>query len=113
MRSRGLKRVWRSGSLLDAEAERPCDCAASSEEWNNAAEVLSVRPRAGEPRAAAMDVDRISWMSGVGPEQTPSWTREKMRRKKFVEDVPPEVESSEESEPPQDEDHDGLLDVIA
>lgn len=105
--------MWRSGSLLDAEAERPCDCAASSEEWNNAAEVLSVRPRASEPRAAAMDVDRISEVGGVGPEPTPSWTREKMRRRKFVEDIPPEVEGSEDSEPPQDEDHSGQLDVIA
>lgn len=60
-----------------------------------------------------MDVDRISGVGGVGPEQTPCWTREKMRRRKFVEDVPPEVEGSEEPEAQQDEDHDGQLDVIA
>jgi hypothetical protein len=62
-----------------------------------------------------MDVDRISGMGGVGQEQTPSWTREKMRRKKFAEQVPPEVESDtdEGKTPAQEDDHDGLLDVIA
>lgn len=62
-----------------------------------------------------MDVDRISGMSGVGQEQTPSWTREKMRRKKFAEEVPPEVEAEpEEAIPPaKDDEHDGQLDVIA
>ena len=59
-----------------------------------------------------MDVDRISTMGGVGQEQTPSWTREKMRRKKFAEEVPPEVEG-EEATPAAEDDHDGQLDVIA
>lgn len=60
-----------------------------------------------------MDVDRISGTNGVGQEQTPSWTREKMRRKRFSADVPPELESEEPAEPVHDEDHDGQLDVIA
>ena len=71
--------------------------------------------RKREPRAAAMDVDRISGMGGVGQEQTPSWTREKMRRKKFTEEVSPEVEgdSEEATTAAEDDGHDGLLDVIA
>jgi len=62
-----------------------------------------------------MDVDRISGMGGVGQEQTPSWTREKMRRKKFAEEVPPEVDEDPEEAtlPAKDDGHDGLLDVIA
>jgi len=63
-----------------------------------------------------MDVDRISSMGGVGQEQTPSWTREKMRRRKFAEQVEPETESEPEALAPpteQDDDHDGALDVIA
>ena len=62
-----------------------------------------------------MDVDRISAMGGVGQEQNPSWTREKMRRRKFAEDVPPTEEEQEEAveAAPADEEHDGLLDVIA
>lgn len=62
-----------------------------------------------------MDVDRISSMGGVGQEQTPSWTREKMRRRKFAENVEPEAETEPELSAPaeQDEDHDGALDVIA
>ncbi len=61
-----------------------------------------------------MDVDRISSMGGVGQEQTPSWTREKMRRKKFAENVEPEAESEEPTQAAEpDDDHDGALDVIA
>jgi hypothetical protein len=54
-------------------------------------------------------------MGGVGQEQTPSWTREKMRRKKFTEEVSPEVEgdSEEATTAAEDDGHDGLLDVIA
>lgn len=54
-------------------------------------------------------------MGGVGQEQSPSWTREKMRRRKFVEEVPAEVEGESDEEKPaaEDDDHDGLLDVIA
>lgn len=62
-----------------------------------------------------MDVDRITAMGGVGQEQNPSWTREKMRRRKFAEDVPPEVEADAEATAlaPEDQDHDGQLDVMA
>jgi hypothetical protein len=78
-----------------------------------AAEVLSMRQ--ASRGAAAMDVDRISGMGGVGQEQSPSWTREKMRRRKFVEEVPAEVEGESDEEKPaaEDDDHEGLLDVIA
>jgi hypothetical protein len=62
-----------------------------------------------------MDVDRISAMGGVGQEQNPAWTREKMRRRKFTEDV--EMSEGEKEETVAaavvDEDHDGLLDVMA
>jgi hypothetical protein len=64
-------------------------------------------------RAEAMDVDRIAPMGGVGQEQDPAWTRGKMRRKKFAEEVEPEVEGEPEEAVAADEDHDGLLDVIA
>jgi hypothetical protein len=60
-----------------------------------------------------MDVDRISGIGGVGQEQTPSWTREKMRRKKFAEEVPAEVEAEDGTPSAVDDDHDGQLDVIA
>jgi hypothetical protein len=69
---------------------------------------------AANRRVAAMDVDRISSMGGVGQEQTPSWTREKMRRRKFAENVEPETDSEAPAQPAeQDDDHDGALDVIA
>lgn len=66
-------------------------------------------------RAAAMDVDRISAMGGVGQEQNPSWTREKMRRRKFTEDVAPSESEAEEAAAAfdMDEEHDGLLNVMA
>lgn len=60
-----------------------------------------------------MDVDRISGIGGVGQEQTPSWTREKMRRKRFIEEVPAEVDAEDAEPPAVDDHHDGLLDVIA
>jgi hypothetical protein len=60
-----------------------------------------------------MDVDRISAMGGVGREQDPLWTREKMRRRKFSEDVEKEVESDEAEMAVVDEEHDGVLDVMA
>jgi hypothetical protein len=59
-----------------------------------------------------MDVDRIGAMGGVGQEANPSWTREKMRRRKFTEDVEKEVES-EEAEAAAVDEHDGVLDVMA
>ena len=66
-------------------------------------------------RAAVMDVDRISAMGGVGQEQTPAWTRAKMRRRKFTEDVDLSEGEQEEAAAAAgvDEDHDGLLDVMA
>jgi hypothetical protein len=49
-------------------------------------------------RAAVMDVDRISAMGGVGQEGSPLWNREKMRRRKFVEEVEPSENETEEME---------------
>ncbi|MGD0369375.1 MAG: hypothetical protein ABSA94_18140 [Acidobacteriaceae bacterium] len=62
-----------------------------------------------------MDVDRISAMGGVGQEQNPAWTRGKTRRRKFVEEVEPEVEGEREAAEPvdADEEHDGALDLMA
>jgi hypothetical protein len=62
-----------------------------------------------------MDVDRISAMGGVGQEQNPAWTRAKVRRRKFTEDVEPSESEQEEAAAAAvtDEDHDGLLDVMA
>jgi len=60
-----------------------------------------------------MDVDRISAMGGVGQEQNPAWTREKMRRRKFTEDVELSEIEQEEAGAAADEDHDGLLDMMA
>ena len=61
-----------------------------------------------------MDVDRIAAMGGVGQEH-PTWTRGKMQRKKFTEDVAASEGEVEEqaAEPVVDEDLDGLLDVMA
>ena len=68
----------------------------------------------GFAEGAAMDVDRISAMGGVGQEQNPAWMRGKMRRRKFAEDVEPEVEGELEAEPVEmDEEHDGVLDLMA
>ena len=61
-----------------------------------------------------MDVDRISAMGGVGQESNPAWTREKMRRRKFTEEVElSESEAEERAAAFVDEDHDGLLDLMA
>jgi hypothetical protein len=50
----------------------------------------------------------------VGQEQNPAWMRGKMRRRKFAEDVEPEVEGELEAEPVEmDEEHDGVLDLMA
>ena len=40
--------VWRSGSVPDAKAKWPRDCAAWGEELETAAEILSVRLRASD-----------------------------------------------------------------
>lgn len=61
-----------------------------------------------------MDVDRISGMGGVIQEHDPAWTRAKGRRKKFTEDVEPEVvEEGEAGGAEEDEGHEGSLDVVA
>jgi hypothetical protein len=60
-----------------------------------------------------MDVDRIAAMGGVGQEQNPSWTRAKMRRRKFAEEVEPEVVEAEAETVEGEEGHDGMLDVMA
>ncbi|MFY9744957.1 MAG: hypothetical protein WA891_20160 [Acidobacteriaceae bacterium] len=75
------------------------------------AEVHSVRFAQG----AAMDVDRISAMGGVGQEGNPAWTRARMRRRKFAEEVEPEVEGEQEAAEAveMDEPHDGVLDLMA
>jgi len=61
-----------------------------------------------------MDVDRISAMGGVIEEHDPAWTRGKARRRKFSEDVEPEVEQEAAAgAAEEDEGHEGLLDVVA
>ncbi len=64
-----------------------------------------------------MEIDRISRMGGVGQDGAPSWTRDKMHRRKFVEEVEPaedEPDQEETAEPVElDEDHDGALDLLA
>ncbi len=55
-------------------------------------------------------------MGGVGQEPNPSWTREKMRRRKFAEEVDPEVQGEPEESTDtvaEDTTRDGSLDVIA
>ena len=55
-----------------------------------------------------MEVDRVSQMGGVDQEQTPAWTRNKLRRRKFTEEVElteaerQEAEAAEASEPGDD-----------
>jgi hypothetical protein len=72
---------------------------------------------AASARRQAMEIDRISLMGGVGHDASPSWTREKMRRHKFVEEVEPLESDAEQEEAAEavelDEGHDGALDVIA
>ncbi len=56
--------------------------------------------------ARAMEVDRISAMSGAGGQATPAWTKSLNRRRKFVEEIAedPESEQSEDStQPPESE----------
>jgi hypothetical protein len=75
-----------------------------------------------------MEIDRISRMGGVGQDGAPSWTRDKMHRRKFVEEVDragdesgaDELNQQDEGEQEEavervelDEDHDGALDVVA
>jgi hypothetical protein len=70
--------------------------------------------------AAAMEVDRVGRMDPVRPERTPAWTREGMRRRRFVPEVEPEVEgdseepeSGGEDEPAGPADPGPDLDVLA
>jgi hypothetical protein len=64
-----------------------------------------------------MDVDRIAAMGGVGQEQSPLWTRNKTRRRKFSEEVEPSMAEQEEAEAAAagypNEEHDGVLDLMA
>ncbi|HEX3985044.1 MAG TPA: hypothetical protein VHX13_00430 [Acidobacteriaceae bacterium] len=74
----------------------------------------AVQQRAG---AAAMEVDRVGRMGPVTPERTPAWTREGLRRRRFVSEVEPEVEDDPE-ESPEDQSQDNPeprrdLDVLA
>ena len=54
-------------------------------------------------------------MSGVGHEGSPLWNRAKMRRRKFVEELPAEIDSEQEEaiEAATDDEHDGVLNVMA
>lgn len=90
--------------------------ARSAVKNGNALPKSSLRdPQPAGRQAAKMDVDRISSIGGVGQEQNPAWTRNKLRRRKFAEDVPPETSAETESpaEPAEDADHGSSLDVIA
>jgi hypothetical protein len=49
-----------------------------------------------------MEVDRVSQMGGVGQEQTPSWTRNKMRRRKSVDESEPVETDQQEAEAPSE-----------
>ncbi|HEX4066688.1 MAG TPA: hypothetical protein VHZ09_11755 [Acidobacteriaceae bacterium] len=65
-----------------------------------------------------MEIDRVSQVGGLRQEAEPLWTREKLRRRKFVQDVPQpesEVEEMELQAPERvdEEKRDGTLDVIA
>jgi len=63
-----------------------------------------------------MEVDRISRMGGVGHEGAPSWTRDKMHRRKFVEEVEAAEDEAEQEAAGPDEpeqDHGGALDLMA
>lgn len=63
-----------------------------------------------------MEVDRVVRMGPVGQEGTPAWTREGLRRRKFVLEVEPEVEGEpeeSEGEPEEDSEEKPDLDVMA
>ncbi|MGA7522114.1 MAG: hypothetical protein WBW84_06510 [Acidobacteriaceae bacterium] len=55
-----------------------------------------------------MEVDRVGRMGPLASERTPAWTREKLRRRRFVSEVEPEVQdesdeaaSGQENDPPE------------
>lgn len=60
-----------------------------------------------------MEVDRVGRMGPVTPERTPAWTREGMRRRRFVPEVEPEVEGEPENsgEQPADDDPENKRDL--
>lgn len=70
-----------------------------------------------------MEVDRVSQMGGVDHEQTPAWTRNKLRRRKFTEDAEPaesdqqeeeaQVEAAAESSTPAEDGEPRTLDLMA
>ncbi len=60
-----------------------------------------------------MEVDRVGRMGPVTPERTPAWTREGMRRRRFVPEVEPEVEGEPDdaTEQPADDDPESKRDL--
>jgi hypothetical protein len=44
-----------------------------------------------------MEVDRIGRIGPLTPERTPAWTRDGLRRRRFVAEVEPEVEDDPEA----------------
>ncbi|MGA8109911.1 MAG: hypothetical protein WB974_10770 [Acidobacteriaceae bacterium] len=63
-----------------------------------------------------MEVDRVAPMGGVRQEADPTWTRAKMRRRRFTEDVPENAEpeaGQDAGEPEGEEKKAGGLDVMA
>lgn len=46
-----------------------------------------------------MEVDRVGRMGPVTPEHAPRWTRDGLRRRRFVSEVEPEVESESDDSP--------------
>lgn len=64
-----------------------------------------------------MEVDRVGRMGPVTPERTPAWTREGLRRRRYVPEVEPEVEGEPEDSAQQQSDEDAGpkpdLDVLA
>ncbi|HEX4040011.1 MAG TPA: hypothetical protein VHX37_18300 [Acidobacteriaceae bacterium] len=63
-----------------------------------------------------MEVDRVAPMGGVGQDADPSWTRQKMRRRKFTEEVPEseaELSAAEAEEAVEEDERVGSLDVVA
>lgn len=64
-----------------------------------------------------MEVDRVGRMGPVTPERTPAWTRDGLRRRRFVSEVEPEVEGDPEDSAEEHSDDDPEskpdLDVMA
>jgi hypothetical protein len=64
-----------------------------------------------------MEVDRVGRMEPVTPQRTPAWTRDGLRRRRFVSEVEPEVEGDSEDSAEKQSDGDPRnrreLDVMA